>query len=527
MPQPYRVNPNTVPVLPTMPREIELKFAVIKGSPAALRRVLPHCRFDRTLIHDQYFDTRDQLLRRRGTTLRLRRDGDKWLQTLKADAREHALAADRSEWEIELSEAKVDASRFDAAARALLADAGVDSATLQPVFRSTVERRRAVVLQEESRIEIACDRGEIVAPFEAVTVRMPLEEVELELKSGRVEDLLDLALALVDASHGLRLVPAARSKAERGFALASGAAPDTKRASARTFTAGLQASMSTGAALRTVISSGLRIVVANAEAMRASVSPELVHQTRVALRRMRSAIRLLDPAGDDLPLEMSRRLRWLARKLGQARDLDILVESTLPTITEAQSTDRDALQRVVRRARRKRKKARVDAVQAVSSRRFAKLTLRLARWATSAPPESKRLNRIAAQLLDATAGDVFANARSFIALAPRERHQVRIRAKRLRYALDLLAVALPAQATQQYVDALALLQDALGELNDAAVGVDLLTGDPNRRRTNKRIRAWHKGLEPKLAHDAARRLAALARRPAPWRAQLLDAATSA
>ena len=52
--------------------------------------------------------------------------------------------------------------------------------------------------------------------------------------------------------------------------------------------------MSSGAALRAILSHGLSVLLANTEALHEGRDPEFVHQARVALRRMRSALRLLD-----------------------------------------------------------------------------------------------------------------------------------------------------------------------------------------------------------------------------------------
>jgi CHAD domain-containing protein len=107
----------------------------------------------------------------------------------------------------------------------------------------------------------------------------------------------------------------------------------------------------------------------------------------------------------------------------------------------------------------------------------------------------------------------------FCALAPTERHRVRILAKRLRYALDLFACALPARATAEYVEALSALQDRLGTLNDAAVAVETL---PELTNASALLAAIHAALH--AAHGSAeelvqaeRQLAALAHAAQPWR----------
>jgi inorganic triphosphatase YgiF len=101
--------------------EIELKLAVVKGKPGRARKALGKARLERTSIDDVYFDTADANLRRRGLVLRLRHDGDRWLQTLKASAKSRSIVPVRGEWEVTLPAQSgvptLDLERFDIAPR--------------------------------------------------------------------------------------------------------------------------------------------------------------------------------------------------------------------------------------------------------------------------------------------------------------------------------------------------------------------------------------------------------------------------
>ncbi len=182
------------------------------------------------------------------------------------------------------------------------------------------------------------------------------------------------------------------------------------------------------------------------------------------------------PYGEDFPARLGKGLHWLAQTLGTARDWDVVVEQTLPAILSSVSVD-DADQRVLRRAAQgaRRRGRPGQAVAAVSSRRYARLVLRIARWSmedTAAATSS--VGEIAASLLEQAADRLFKDARSFSRLGRHKRHRVRIHAKRLRYALDLLAPSLPGRGAADYIEALAALQDTLGELNDASVALACL-----------------------------------------------------
>ena len=297
--------------------EIELKLALVKGSLARARRAIGDVHFDETAIEDIYFDTPDATLRRRGLVLRLRRDGDRWLQTLKAAHNGHGVVPVRGEWEVALpastSAPALDLERFEITPLRVLLRSGLQADSLVPVFRTRISRQRGTLVHGSSEIEVALDQGELRARVEGRKRRQPVAEVELELKSGRPHDLLAVGSELVAQCRRTTLVPALRSKAERGYGLAARDGMGAVRASAGGFAERIRPDMPAAEALREVIRHGLALVVANADALRADPASEHVHQSRVALRRMRSAIRWFDPRGADFPPRLGRQLRWLAR----------------------------------------------------------------------------------------------------------------------------------------------------------------------------------------------------------------------
>jgi len=236
---------------------------------------------------------------------------------------------------------------------------------------------------------------------------------------------------------------------------------------------------------------------------------------------MRSAARLFDPDAADLPAELHENLRWLARALGKARAWDVIVEETLPGVIAAVGPQvEDGGRRMLKTAVRARDRAFAHGVAAVSSRRYAQLVLDAARWSMTNPAGADaNTSSLAATVLDRAADRLFRNLRSFRKLDRRQRHRVRILAKRLRYALDLLAATLPANRATEYIDALAELQASLGELTDAYAAADLLEGRLDDRASLKALTEWVATVEPDLVNRAARQLAAIARRPRPWSAQ--------
>jgi inorganic triphosphatase YgiF len=500
--------------------EIELKLAV---PAAALTRLAGRLRVLGTpqvaQLDTTYFDTAERLLGRQGMALRLRRQGRQWVQTLKSGDAMAALSA-RGEWEVLAAARRLELERFPPAARKALAAAGLadlQSPALRPWFRTRFRRTAWLVEHDAAQVEVALDEGELIAGRR----RAPLCELEFELKAGSPAALLSLALQIVAPKRGapLPLMPFPESKAARGARLARAAGPTVAKAQAPRINAGLQESMRAAAALRRVLHNGLDVLLANAAGLASSDDPEFIHQARVALRRMRSAVRLLGKDAD-LPAALVQEMHWIAGALGPARDADVLLHDTLPPLLAALPAEMHAAAATLQAAARARQDAaRAAARAAVQTARFALFALRLMQWCGSAAPaRGPRLASLAPRRLARAQGRLLEAGQFFCALSPAERHRVRILAKRLRYAVDLFACALPERRAATYADAIAQLQDRLGQLNDAAMALEVLpqlSATPALIDTlGRTLRAQHGTAETLVA--AERQLAALAG-DAPWR----------
>ncbi len=185
-------------------REIELKFLLDAEAAEKVLAALPPGETVVKDLHAVYFDTADHWLSRNGFGLRVRRSGDKRIQTLKSAAGEDG---GRDEWEWPVDADAPDTTLLAATPAALPA-----GAVLVPLF--TVVSRRTVRMVEEagSVIELVIDEGEVRAGdrFE------PLLELELELVSGVPTALGALADRLSAAAP---LTPSRVTKAERGYRL--------------------------------------------------------------------------------------------------------------------------------------------------------------------------------------------------------------------------------------------------------------------------------------------------------------------
>lgn len=509
---------------PSQPTETELKLHLapkhigrFRRSPALSKAVCTEVDIDNV-----YFDTADRLLQRHHMALRVRQIDRRWLQTLKAEGKGSGAVSRRGEWEtparVLRGQGRLDLAQLsESPLPDLLAQQKVNVA-LQPVFRSRVRRTQWVIERADATIEVALDIGEISAKGERAALREPICEVELELKRGEPAALLDLALELLSVGdkQAPALTPVARSKAERGYQLTAQHPATAVKASAKAFVENVTPKATTARALRTVVSHGLAVLTANIEMLLRYDDPEYVHQSRVALRRVRSAIRLFDREHRDVPQSLADELQWFARTLGKARDWDVIADETLPSLAEGIGVQ--AMKSLVAKANQRRGQARQEIRKAARSPRYAALVLCGERWCMTPVPAAAELHAdAAAPALQRASKKLFEAARFFAALTAARRHQVRILAKRLRYALDLFAIALPKQATTRYIDALSELQDVLGLLNDASVAKTVLPHLTRSARLKKAAQAWFASIEPDRVYDVERQLLKLSTMQMPWK----------
>jgi triphosphatase len=196
-----------------MADEIEIKLRAPREVLQAAR-TLPWLRAmasgpgKRKRLRSVYFDTPKFELRDAGIALRVRHDGQKRLQTVKA-AGEGAFT--RKEWECRIDGDVPDLERLDNEARAALKDLRLEC-NLRPVFETDIVRTAIPLRYAASEIEIAFDFGVIRAGRRRETV----SEIEIELKGGDPSAMVELAKRIAD---DLPVVLEPRAKPARGYAL--------------------------------------------------------------------------------------------------------------------------------------------------------------------------------------------------------------------------------------------------------------------------------------------------------------------
>lgn len=484
---------------PQAPVEIELKLSAAAADLDRLRRAETLARLSTgpaatKALTSFYYDTPDGALLRRGATLRVRRIGHRFVQTLKTERSGDGLA--RGEWEVALPAMSPAVDAFtDADALALLD--GIPAGALSHIFTSRIQRETRMLALPDAVIECAIDTGTI----EARDAREAVSEVELELKQGRPAALYRLALTLLDE---VPLRVSEVTKAERGHRLLTRRPPgvvyDPKTP--------LLPGMTVDEAIATIVNRCLRHWTANEAAAEDGGDPGGVHQMRVALRRLRSALALFRKTVPSPTLDWLREeAKWLAGSLGAARDWDVFLSSVvepldslrpddpgIAALREAASAQRDAGYAAVRRA--------------LADPRCARLHLTLGEWlerrgwrdhASTATLTAlvEPIDALAGRLIGKAHRKVLRLGREMERLDAPQRHEVRIALKRLRYAMDFFRPLYPEKRAKPYTAQLSRLQDAFGHLNDVATAEGLLarladgSANPDLHRAAGLVLGWH------------------------------------
>ena len=305
-----------------------------------------------------YFDTPDHRLRALGISLRLRSDGESWLQTVKAGTAVHNGVSNPLETEAAAERPEPDLGLIGNRKVRRKVEKAIARSILEPVFETVVKRTSRQLHSGDGELELALDEGtvRVGATEDAVC------EAELELKAGSPECLLQTAARLFGAEP-VRLSES--SKAERGYSLALGRSNGHAHVEPqRGVLPVLEPHHTCAEAFALIVQSASHQIAANRRAVLETVDPAAAHQLRIGLRRLRSALSAFRPLHDtDALRELESHAQALARTVGELRDADVLIEHIyapmagmirrdpgLPPLREALLAHRDRVRERVRAA---------------------------------------------------------------------------------------------------------------------------------------------------------------------------------
>lgn len=477
--------------------ETELKFQVPASARVAVAQaVAGRTPARRVRLQAAYVDTPARLLAQAGLALRVRREGRLWVQTLKGAG---ADGMTRFEHNVSLGtgpDAPVaDPSRHAGTPvgerlLALLASHSAEGLSVR--FSTDLMRRTRLVRSEHGVVELAFDEGFVAAgDGHDHATRMRLCELEIELKRGSPQAVIDTARRWLPR-HGLWLD--SRSKAERGDMLARGVAVAAPRTAQAVALAKPQALID---ARRQVLRSCADQVVVNASQVAAGGhGDEHVHQLRVGLRRLRTALQLFAAADADAAAvacaaAIDDGAAALFRSLGGLRDAAVTDSAFSADLAAALHSAGVAGEAPLASAREPgaAAAAAAAAVPAVTtatalvrSAAAQGLLLDLLAATSSAPVDGEsaresppaqppKTRAVLARQIARWHRKAAADAKAWATLDDAGRHRLRKRIKRLRYAVEFSAALFPTGRVRRYLRPLRQLQDRLGEINDVVVAI--------------------------------------------------------
>ncbi len=429
------------------PREVELKLELDRQAVKRLRtHPVLNGRPCQTATHEQiYFDTPGHHLSSRGYSLRIRRSGTDWLQTLKRGSGSGLF--DRDEWEV-----RVDGPGPEIAAlsRTPLRKKLKALRDLQPMGGVEVKRSTWLIERASSEVELALDEGWITSGSR----KCPLVELELELKVGSLELLFDLVEEL-QQDLPLRISPL--DKAERTYRLARGEAVAVAKAEEIELTP----QMSVAEALSVIVGSCTRHFRLNEPLILKKQNDRALHQARVSMRRLRAGLSLFGGVIRDSSFPAIREeLRWFTSSLGDARDLDVFLKRHADSLTAG---DRGKVSAA-------RSTAYQHVTETIDSTRLRTLLLDLLRWTETSEWRQQRKARASVRKFAARRLDRFwkkvGQAGSILEIDEEQRHRLRIDIKKMRYGVEFFGSLFGRSKVRSFSRSLEAIQEGLGDMND-------------------------------------------------------------
>jgi len=433
---------------------------------------------------DTYLDTEDWRVCRSGYVLRLRRAGTSSEMTLK----DTAPATSGLRKRVEITQALPDeAGPQDldgegSVGRRIRALAGARA--LQSVIEVRTTRRPFdLKIGDQPVAEIALD-DTVISPGDGQRP-IRLRRVEVEVVPSRAQ-MLEPVVDRLRTSCGLQ--PATLSKFEAGLLAAGLEVPGPPDLGATQ----LPSTPSIGDVAYVVLRRNLAAMLAHEPGTRLGEDPEELHDMRVATRRMRAALSLFSDALPVRARHVRDELGWLGRTLGSVRDLDVQLERLDQWARELPEEDKEALDELAGLLEHERETARAELLSALESSRYERLVSSFTTMLRQGPPRRSAAAR--APAVAVVPDLVQARHRSATKVAKRAQrsraaddlHLLRIRCKRLRYALEFVSEIYDGD-TSKMVRRVVRLQDSLGLMQDARVAAERLhelatkdTGDLSR-----------------------------------------------
>ena len=420
----------------------------------------------RTEMEAWYYDTANQSLQQAGIAYRVRREGDCWVATVKANGSSDGGLHQRQEWNVTNPDKEPRPELFlELPIGQTLLDT-IGDQKLEPLFATVFERNSAHIKYEDSFIELAFDIGSIIAGDRTE----PICELELELKSGCSTALLRLGAAF---AQQMPLAPEHRSKFYRALILAGLAKEQSKQGG------GLQENTSLTEALPVLFMTAIsKVFAAYIDFAENSHEPKTIRRLRVKLRRLRSILQFAKPCLAETEfLSWKEQLTQLSGAVAPLRDIDV-VSDQWKQLCDSPFIAFDSRPWLGENITKRRAMLQDKATQQLDKLNLPAKLLRFWAWIASQPWQQGdypitlgtygrwRIGGWLAALLEAGKAADWHN--------DEELHSLRLRLKRIRYALAVMPFR--GGRTDKLLLQIKGLQALLGAINDGqASAKELLT----------------------------------------------------
>ncbi len=479
----------------TKTTEIELKIELSANALDRLKSLALPKGYSATkpksqVLRSIYFDTDRQALKQAKWSLRVRKAGRDWIQTVKSGTGVTGGLSKPREFEAKVSGPSLDLGKIGDTDLRNELETLTDGRDLTPQFETVIRRNlRHISDGNGCDIELALDAGEIVSDERTA----PIGEMELELKAGEASQLFQVAKSLLE---GTPVRFSSQSKAQRGYALKAGetSGPIAPKLAGSTKISGKD---KTEEAFRTILRSCLDQIAHNRIATLESDDPEGPHQLRIGLRRLRTAFAVFHPliAGKE-----AARLDTLAQTIavdaGGLRDIDVLIDEIVSPLQGVMPAHVEA-EPLIDHIKAQRARLRKQVRERLAAPEINDFLMDLGAFtegeswrgksdAKDASPFTSNAKGFAGKALMRRWDKVEAYGKRIETLSIEERHAMRKAMKKLRYTVEFFRSLYPKKKVKPFLDHLRALQDMFGYLNDVAMA-ERLTDLPLAQKGTREI----------------------------------------
>jgi inorganic triphosphatase YgiF len=489
-----------------MANEIELKLTIDQQYASRLNKhpVITNKSASKPSSHKLtsiYFDSPDLKLMDTGVTLNVGHTSDGWIQIIQLSGSSCVGLHQRLEWHSPIASDHPDFTKIVEPILVRIFPNHKLRKSIIPIFKIEIQRTSwQLDFNNGDQVEVVFDLGRLIANDRGEVI----SEIHLKLKRGNVGRLFDLALELQDA---IPLNVENVTQPQRGYAYYSDNPPQVIKAQLPPLTRKMNANI----AFKEIVRECINQLQLNQNVVLHTSNIEGVHQMRIALRRLRSAFILFKLIlGHKKCTFILSELKWLSDILGKARDIDVLLTQTIPSIPTQFKHDQGLL--TLQQLALQRQIKIYDFIrQALLSQRYNCLLLTICSWLENEKwKETKKhykLVTVATRSLNKFHKQLLRHNDNLTDMSPEYRHAIRIASKKLRYVAEFFTSIYPTKDCTKFIKILAQVQECLGQVNDIAVAerlLDELKGNQPDAQPEKAIQLFKQWNTSSTTHNIAK-----------------------